>query len=86
MLADPASQRSSDVFVRVCGRLDAVRDYFNKKVVVEWNYLEDLALTKPADYQEPEVLLKTKGWKEIKTRREFLSALPIISEVDHDEN
>ena len=48
----------------------------NKPGVVEWNFLEDLALTRPEDSPEFQVLLSTKGLDEIKARREFLQAVP----------
>jgi len=44
------------------------------KHVVEWNYLEDLALTKPDDSPEFQVLLRTKGKAEIEKRKAFLLA------------
>ena len=40
--------------------------------------MEDLALTKPEESPEFQVLLSTKGWEEIKVRREFLHAKPVI--------
>lgn len=52
----------------------------NKPSVIEWNYLEDLALEKPEDSPEFQVLLQTKGWEEIKLRRDFLQATPVINE------
>lgn len=48
----------------------------NKPGVVEWNFLEDLALTRPEESPEFQVLLSTKGLDEIKARREFLQAVP----------
>ena len=42
-----------------------MRDFLEGKPAVEWNYLEDLALTKPEDTAEFQVLLQTKGWEEI---------------------
>lgn len=57
-----------------------MRDYLEGKPVVEWNYLEDLALTKPEDTAEFQVLLQTKGWEEIQVRREFLQATPVNDE------
>ncbi len=35
----------TDIFMRVSGDLQAVRDYLQGKRVVEWQYLEDLALS-----------------------------------------
>jgi hypothetical protein len=36
----------------VSGRLNKMSDYLEGKPVVEWNYLEDLALTKPEESAE----------------------------------
>lgn len=44
--------------------------------VVTWSYLEDLALKKPEDSPEFQVLIATKGLDEIKVRRDFLGATP----------
>jgi hypothetical protein len=55
----------AEIFCRVSGRLHKMRDFLEGKPVVEWNYLEDLALTKPEDTAEFQVLLQTKGWEEI---------------------
>ena len=50
-----------------------MKDYLeNKAGVVEWNFLEDLALTRQEGSPEFQVLLETKGWEEIRIRREFL--------------
>lgn len=48
----------------------------NKPGVIEWNFLEDLALTMPENSPEFLVLLQTKGLEEIKFRRNFLQAVP----------
>lgn len=43
----------AELFCKVSGRLNKMRDYLeNKPNVVEWNYLEDLALTKAEDSAE----------------------------------
>ena len=44
--------------------------------VVTWSYLEDLALKKPEESPEFQVLIATKGIDEITTRREFLRVTP----------
>lgn len=73
----------AEIFCKVSGRLNKMRDYLeNKPHVVEWNYLEDLALTKPEDSAEFQLLLQTKGLEEIKIRREFLQATPIIGDEE----
>jgi hypothetical protein len=54
-----------------------MRDFLEGKPgVIEWNYLEDLALTRPEDTPEFLVLVQTKGIEEIRIRREFLQAVP----------
>lgn len=75
----------ADVFVRVSGRLNKMRDYFENRPVVEWNFLEDMALTKPDDSPEFQVLLQTKGYEEIKIRRDFLQATPVITEETQED-
>ena len=62
-----------------------MRDYFENRPVVEWNFLEDMALTKPDDSPEFQVLLQTKGYEEIKIRRDFLQATPVITEEPQEE-
>ena len=54
-------EQIADIFVKVSGRLNKMREYLEGKYVVEWNYLEDLALTKNEDSLEFKVLLSTKG-------------------------
>lgn len=44
--------------------------------VVTWSFLEDLALKKPEDSPEFQVLIATKGLEEIQIRRGFLGATP----------
>ena len=59
-----------------------MREYLeNKPGVIEWNYLEDLALTRPEDSPEFQILIQTKGIDEIRVRREFLQAVPNEEEV-----
>lgn len=42
----------ADLFTRATGRLDKMRDYLEGRPIIEWNFLEDLALTKPDDSPE----------------------------------
>lgn len=42
----------ADLFVKVSGRLNKMRESLEGKPVIEWNYLEDLALTKSEDSPE----------------------------------
>lgn len=44
--------------------------------IVMWSFLEDLALMKPEDSPEFQVLIAAKGLEEIEIRREFLDAKP----------
>lgn len=71
----------AELYCKVSGRLNKMREYLeNKPNVVEWSYLEDLALTKAEDSAEFQLLLQTKGLDEIKIRREFLQATPVIGD------
>jgi hypothetical protein len=49
-----------------------MRDYLEGKKVIQWSYLEDLALTKPETSDEFKCLLKSKGREEIDKRLQFL--------------
>jgi len=51
----------------------------NKKNVITWNSLEDMALMKPDNSPEFQTLLQEKGWQEISLRRKFLAAEPVFS-------
>lgn len=44
--------------------------------IVTWSFLEDLALMKPEDSPEFQVLIAAKGLDEIEVRRDFLDAKP----------
>ena len=75
------TQEIADIYCKVSGELGRMREYLeHKPSVVEWNYLEDLALTKPEDSPEFQVLLSTKGMEEIRSRRTFLHVTPIIND------
>ena len=50
--------------------------------VVTWTYLEDLALKKPEDSAEFQVLIATKGLEEIQVRRDFLCATPQFQQAN----
>jgi len=62
----------TDVFMRVSGDMQAVRDHLQGKRVVEWQYLEDIALAQPEASTEFRCLLTTKGKEEIEKRKRFL--------------
>ena len=69
------------MFCRVSGHISKLRELLEGKPgVIQWNYLEDLALTKPEDSPEFGVLVRTKGYEEIQIRREFLQAIPVEEE------
>lgn len=62
----------SDVFVKVSGDLEAMRNYLDKKRVPEWSGIEDLALAKGETSNDYKILVKTKGLSEIDKRKAFL--------------
>ncbi len=68
------TEQMSELFLRVCGDLQAVEAALQGRTsdYVEWNYLEDLALTKPQESTEYQWLFKLKGQSEIEKRRKFL--------------
>lgn len=85
------SAEMADLFCVVSGRVDKIREYLEYKIrlsnpdpkvakgkcpIAMWSYLEDLALKKPEDSPEFQVLIATKGMEEINARREFLRATP----------
>lgn len=76
----------SELFLRVCGDLSAVESALQGKAVVEWSYLEDLALTKPFESTEYQWLLKNKGQAEIDKRRKFLLTAEKAAGDDKGEN
>lgn len=56
--------------------MSKVRQYLEGKPVLLWSEIEDLALAKPENSPEFQILLSEKGWKEIAKRRSFLEATP----------
>ena len=89
------TEQMSELFLRVCGDLTAVEAALQGKTegVVEWTYLEDLALTKPAESVEFQWLLKTKGPIEIEKRKKFLltadqpnEQVKVVGEEDDEED
>jgi hypothetical protein len=61
------------IFVKVSGDLEAMKNYMEGKRVTEWSLLEDLSLTKDESTNDYNILVKTKGIKEIEKRRTFLT-------------
>eukprot|EP00347_Sterkiella_histriomuscorum_P011359 403372754 len=76
------TEQISELFLRVCGDLDQVELALQGTQVPEWNYLEDMALTKSFETPEYQWLLKQKGEKEIEKRRKFL----LTADVEDDQN
>ena len=78
------TEQMSELFLRVCGDLNAVEAALQNRTndYVEWNYLEDLALTKPFESTEFQWLLKQKGQAEIDKRRKFLLTADKIDDDD----
>ena len=62
----------AEIFMRVSGDVNAVREHLNGRRVVEWSYLEDMALAMPETSTEHRCLMTTKGRDEIEKRRRFL--------------
>jgi hypothetical protein len=62
----------TDVFMRVSGDVRRVREYLEGKRVVEWTYLEDIALSQPESSTEYRCLVTTKGKEEVERRKRFL--------------
>lgn len=66
--------------MRVSGQVEKIVPYFSNPAI-GWNELEDLALAKPEESPEFQILLSEKGWHEIEKRRHFLSATPQLSDI-----
>ncbi|TNV75725.1 hypothetical protein FGO68_gene14818 [Halteria grandinella] len=62
----------ADIFMRVSGDVGAVREYMAGKRVVEWSYLEDMALNSAEASAEYKTLMQTKGADQIERRKRFL--------------
>lgn len=67
-----SAEEIADIFVKVNGDFSSIIRYFEGEDVMVWNYLEDLALTKPEDSMEYKCLLDSKGKEEIEKRKMFL--------------
>jgi hypothetical protein len=64
----------AEVFVRVSGDLESMKNFIEGKRVCEWSVIEDLALAKENEGNSHDfnILVKTKGLKEIEKRKAFL--------------
>jgi hypothetical protein len=58
--------------MRVSGKVEMLKDYYNGNKVIEWTYLEDMALKKAKSSAEYGCLVKSKGEEEIEVRKQFL--------------
>eukprot|EP00347_Sterkiella_histriomuscorum_P000807 403374436 len=76
----------TDIFMRVSGDIQAVRDYLNGKRVVEWQYLEDIALSHPESSTEYRCLIATKGRDEVDKRKRFLLSTQVNSIASGQNN
>lgn len=72
----------AEAFVRVSGRVHKIKDYFSNSSI-GWSEIEDLALAKPEESPEFQILLAEKGWQEIAKRRSFLKATPKLQEISN---
>lgn len=62
----------TDIFMKVSGDIQSVKDYLAGRKVCEWNYLDDVALSMPETSNEFKLLLSEKGKDEIDRRKRFL--------------
>ncbi len=67
------------MYAECSGDVNKMRSHLLGKKVVLWNVMEDLALMKPDDSVEFQVLLNSKGYKEIHLRRQFMKAYPKLA-------
>ena len=58
----------AEIFVKVSGDLEAMKYYLEGKRVCEWSMIEDMALSKDESSSDFNILVKTKGLKEIEKR------------------
>lgn len=69
---DKTAHEVAEVFVKVSGNPDNIEKYFKGEDVIQWTYLEDLALTKDTTSIEYKCLMETKGKEALDERRAFL--------------
>lgn len=69
---DKTAHEVAEVFVNVSGKPENIEKFFRGEDVVQWTYLEDLALTKDVDSIEYKCLLETKGKVALEERKAFL--------------
>lgn len=62
----------TDLFMKVSGDIQALKDLLAGNKVVTWDYLEDLALSNNENSSDYRLLLSKKGKDEIEKRKYFL--------------
>jgi DUF971 family protein len=62
----------TDMFMKVSGDIQALKDHLAGNKVVTWDYLEDLALSNNENSSDYRLLLTRKGREEIDKRKYFL--------------
>lgn len=62
----------TEVFMKASGDIRRVRDYLEGKRIIDWTYLEDIALSQPETSTEYRCLVTTKGKEEVERRKRFL--------------
>ena len=62
----------TEAYVSVSGDIEELTRLLEGKRVIQWNYLEDLALGKDRNSEEFKALLEEKGKEEINKRVAFL--------------
>lgn len=67
-----SEEKMVDLWCSLNGDMGMIRKLLKGKPVVVWSYLEDLALQKPEESEEFQVLLRAKGSAEIDNRKKFL--------------
>jgi len=70
----------TDLFMKVSGDIQAVKDHLAGNTVTLWNYMEDLALSMPENTTEYRCLVSQKGREEIEKRKYFLLRMNPSSE------
>ncbi len=74
----------AETFMKVSGDMQALKNHLKGIRVVEWSYLEDLALSMHETSSEYRSLLQTKGKEEIDKRKRFLLNIKGDSALDEE--
>lgn len=70
--------------MKVSGDVNAVREHLQGRRVIEWSYLEDIALSMAETSSEFRCLLTTKGRDAIEKRKGFLLSNAVNEESKMD--